>query len=1006
MKNRFTTTLLTTLLLCANIAFGQMVNDCVFLKGRYVELGIAPNGGYGSTVPAPPGYHPNNPAASAPYTLYDPATAVSNPPTSLIGFVADYGRDGWTVGTPPYFGDFYMPGHPQEGWAIQVGGGLGESNAYIPTFITVGSNGYTSVSGTGVLTGTNFSYVNNAAGISKGIWKGNFGALAVRQTTRLDTNKLYFTVNVVLTNTSTTTPLTNIYYVRTVDPDNEITTTGSFVTINKIAYQNDTAHRVLVSTTGNTLLNDYLGLGTKDCRAKCMIFNAGLDPTYPLDVLWNQTNPYFYALGHVDTADVGIALEYNIGTILPGDSTSLTYAYILNAAYIDTALDATKPTYTVNTTNFSSSATINLCTYGADTVHLSITDGDFYNWTWAPNLYIASTTGTSNLVFSRSITATMTYTITGVNKSGSCDSVFYFLTVKYDTFNVPGVINARYCLGDVAVPLINPPIPAGGTTTWWTSLYGGVGSPVPPTPSTATAGTQIYYVSQGYGSCNSVRSPDTVIVSPIPIPPFLYDPNPYCFGATFIPPTATATGVVWWFPSAVGGTGVAFPPTINTSVPGTTTIYASQTVNGCSSTRAALPITVLDSIGARFTYTKTYGCGTDTVRFHNLTAHGSRYVWQFGDGSSDTVANPMHFYTSQDTFKVTLTSSNAVCDDTEKHAFSFVHPLKSYFHTLPNLTCQNQPIKFFDSSIGIGRTYRWDFGDGSAALSGNATHTFANAGTYIVKHIVTDFVPCNDTAYGTIQVDPISSLNMAITDTTICQGTYITLSAKYSDSGNTGIVWQFGGPDSIKNVNPIIRAFDYPGKITVTVTATYRACRDTNVMRDIYVYQHPLLDIGTDTSICAGSEAMTIFDRINTTKGNPGASWLWSTGETTQAITITAPGKYYVTVSNDGCKTSDTIEVANACYIDIPNVFTPNGDGLNDYFFPRALLTAGLTSFKMEIYNRWGQLIFKTDALSGQGWDGKYNGVIQPQDVFIYSIDATFKDGKMEHHKGNVTLLR
>ena len=136
------------------------------------------------------------------------------------------------------------------------------------------------------------------------------------------------------------------------------------------------------------------------------------------------------------------------------------------------------------------------------------------------------------------------------------------------------------------------------------------------------------------------------------------------------------------------------------------------------------------------------------------------------------------------------------------------------------------------------------------------------------------------------------------------------------------------------------------------------------------------------------------------------ATWLWSTGETTPAITITAPGTYTATITVKGCSASSSIKVINDCYMNIPNVFSPNGDGLNDYFFPRQYLSSGLISFGMHIYNRWGQEIFECTSLDGRGWDGKFNGVDQPGGVYVYVIDGTFKDGQKEHHQGNVTLLR
>ena len=974
----------------SGIAHGQLVGDNVFLQGAYVEVGVAPNGAFGTTKPAPAGYHPR--LAGTSFTFWDPLAASATTSTNFLGFVADYGADGWTVGTPPYFGDFFLPGDPQEGWAISVGGV--ESDAYMPAF-----QSGTAVTGyTGGLAGTNIAY-SNSGGVISGVWKGTDGALAIRQTTTVDTSKLFFTINVVLTNTGSTA-LSNIFYVRTVDPDNDETWSSDYTTVNKIVYQlPDPTNRVLVSATGTEYTNAYLGLGTKDCRAKCMIFDAGLAPGYTFANMWAETVPYYYAVGYTYTEDVGIALEFNIGSLAAGDSTTLSYAYILNAAYIDSALNATQLTYTVNNATFDSSDTINLCTYPYDSISVSILNGGFYSWSWQPDSFITDTTGVSNIIHSDSITSNITYTITGTNVAGGCNEVHYYLSLIHSTYPGPLDTSVTYCQYADAVPLR----PNGPGYTWWTTATGGVGSSTPPTPSTTIAGTTIYYVSQQEGLCESLRSPDTVTVIPLPPPPSLYDPNPYCQGQPFIPFTITGTGVLW-YTADTGGVGSSIIPTINTGIPGITTYYATQTVDGCVSFRDSISVTVLDSIIPSFTYTIHFGCNGDTVVFNNTSVGGKTYTWTFGDGTSDTATNATHIYYTQDTFDVQLLVINGQCSDSIMQKIRLIHPLHASFTDNPSLLCQGGTVTFTNTSVDSGGSYIWFLGNGATATTTNTTYTYLNTGVYNVMLTVTEFVPCHDTAYATITVDTISGIGISLTDTVICQGTYITYTGNYEGIGNTGNIWNFGDGSIIANVNPVTHSFDATGVFTITLTAEYRVCPDTSASRTVTVFAQPTIYLGPDTSICAGSEPITITDNINA--GNPYASWLWSTGQTTPSITIVAPGIYYATVNVNNCYASDTIAVLSNCYMDIPNAFTPNGDGVNDYFFPRNLLTKGLATFSMNIYDRWGVLIFQTTSIDGRGWDGKFNNVDQPDGVYVYMIDATFIDGQKEHHQGNVTLLR
>jgi len=256
----------------------------------------------------------------------------------------------------------------------------------------------------------------------------------------------------------------------------------------------------------------------------------------------------------------------------------------------------------------------------------------------------------------------------------------------------------------------------------------------------------------------------------------------------------------------------------------------------------------------------------------------------------------------------------------------------------------------------------------------------------------------------TAQIDYLASPSLSISDTVVCRGGDILFNAKNTGDDMTGITWSFGDGNNINNTNPVQHAFSGTGIFTVTATALYKVCPEETVSKTIVVFPSPTVYLGKDTTICPGGDPIVLND--NTNAGIAGMSWLWNNGETSSQIRVTTPGTYYVKVTIDGCASTDTIVVAKDCYMDLPNVFTPNGDGLNDYFFPRLLLTKGLITFNMQIYNRWGQEVFSSSSLDGRGWDGRFNDVPQPEGVYVYIIDATFKDGQKEHHHGNVTLLR
>jgi len=131
------------------------------------------------------------------------------------------------------------------------------------------------------------------------------------------------------------------------------------------------------------------------------------------------------------------------------------------------------------------------------------------------------------------------------------------------------------------------------------------------------------------------------------------------------------------------------------------------------------------------------------------------------------------------------------------------------------------------------------------------------------------------------------------------------------------------------------------------------------------------------------------------------------------------PGTYDVSlkvVGPNGCFSADTIIGAVIARGDqvlaVPTAFTPNttgsnggfvgGDGDNDVFYP---FVQGLSSISMQIYNRWGQLIFQSTEIN-RGWDGYYRGKLMASDTYVYRVVAGFSNGESQTFLGDVTLLR
>jgi gliding motility-associated-like protein len=383
----------------------------------------------------------------------------------------------------------------------------------------------------------------------------------------------------------------------------------------------------------------------------------------------------------------------------------------------------------------------------------------------------------------------------------------------------------------------------------------------------------------------------------------------------------------------------------------------------------------------------------------NLTA--TSYLWNDGSSGTQKLVNQTGTYwVSYDI--------PSVCQHFAD-TFKLTYPITDYqvSFTSDSIVCVDENVLFQNTSDTHFNGFKWFFSPQFSTIAVNPQHNFQQPGPHQVMLTGTINGICPDTSTGVIFVDSVFQVTFLADKKDICTGEAINFSIQ-TDASVTGLLLEFGDQTTLPlhNETSVSHSYDVAGIKPIQLTSTFRACADNSFGDTIYVHDLPLVYLGPDTGLCLNGAAILLKNIAAQPTGNH--RQIWNTGDTAAVLKVVHPGQYALTVISmpSGCSTTETIEVRKDCYIDIPNAFSPNNDGINDYFFPRQLLSQKLTAFSMTILNRWGQVVFETKSTNGHGWDGAFNGKHQPEGVYIYLIEAVIDGGLAEKYQGNVTLVR
>ena len=555
-----------------------------------------------------------------------------------------------------------------------------------------------------------------------------------------------------------------------------------------------------------------------------------------------------------------------------------------------------------------------------------------------------------------------------------------------------------------------------GTYTYTWQVPTGVSVSTTNILNTAKAGTYSLTITDA-NTCSSEVGSATVTVNPLPAKPTLTSQT-ICEGltATITGPTGTYT-YTWQAPTGVTASTTNI---LSTTKAGTYSLTTTD-ANSCTSEVGTATV-VVNALPSKPTLTNPVICEGETASITISTPTGTSsytYTWTVPTGVTASTTNILST-TKAGTYSLTITDANN-CTSEAGSGVVTVNALPTVTITNPSAVCAPGTVDLTASTITAGSTASLTY---SYFTNATATSTLTNttligsSGTYYIKG--TTASNCSAVNPVVISINPVPTFN--VTSPSVCIGSPLKVTANPLTGVTTDYDFTWVVPTGVTN----------PGNVsnfTTTIAGVYAAtiknkitnCVSTPVNNTVSFYPLP-----SAAAIVATDNKVVVDKTLNLTAAASGGSSPYSiswipnptiyytiSGQENAVFTALKEGKvkfkYHVKDANS-CEVSSveyeiTIDPADIILV-LPNAFTPNGDNKNDEFKVAASNTLGKTSFKsLEIYNRNGKLMFRTEDIT-QGWNGRYDNVLQDMGVYFVKIVKLNKDGQLVVETSPIYLLK
>lgn len=399
----------------------------------------------------------------------------------------------------------------------------------------------------------------------------------------------------------------------------------------------------------------------------------------------------------------------------------------------------------------------------------------------------------------------------------------------------------------------------------------------------------------------------------------------------------------------------------------------------------------------------------------NLTDTADLATWQFDFGDGNEATNQFsasHDYdvsfipsTGQTLITLVMFSEDSVCSSARTTQLIIEEVIADFDRNnetaiIDSIHCFGISDLFTNTSTPNAASFLWTYSNGQTYTSQQPPIQNLQPGEYTINLQVESALGCRDTVekYMRIYPLPIAEVNSG----EICRGDDILLTA----TGGVIYNWQPAGTIDNPSSDVVFADPKITTKYTVLVTDTNNCT--SSVISNVLVYQ-PAPSIERDTILRIGDSDFTGFDLGGsyTYEWTPNIELECNTCSHT-TFTPLEDRTYTLTISDTlGCFSTDSyfyFEILEVASVDLPDAFTPNGDGINDKVFVKGWGIESLISFS--IYNRWGEQVFHTNNIE-EGWDGTYKGKLQSPDSYAYIVVVkNYIHGAPTSIKGFIDLVR